>query len=319
MIQKGNVAVVLGGVNSERDVSVESGLRISEALVSLGNEVTPIFYEGDLNSLVTSVKGYDLVFNALHGGEGEDGTVQQVLEEIGKRYTGSRPHASRLAMDKHRCKQLMVANGVPTPTWLRLQLEKDSDLPHLDDHPELSEFLVADSFPLVVKPNREGSTVGLSIVHTREDMAEALLIAREFGSSILIEQYIPGRELTTAVLDQEPLPLVEIVPKHQAYDYECKYSDGMSDYFVPAELSADISTRIQEAALRLYKELGCRHYARIDFRLNPELEFFCLECNTLPGMTAHSLVPMAAKAIGMTFNQLVEKILHLAKQQDGPA
>lgn len=314
MIQKANIAVILGGVNSERDVSVESGLRIAETLVSLGNDVTTIFYEGDLNSLVTSVTGYDLVFNALHGGEGEDGTVQQYLDGIGIKYTGSKPHASRLAMDKHRSKQLMLANDVPTPSWLRLLLEKGSELPHLGNHPELSEFLSVNSFPLVVKPNHEGSTVGLTIVHTQEDMAEALLIAREFNSFILVEQYIPGRELTAAILDQEPLPLVEIVPKHQAYDYECKYTDGMSDYFAPAKLSVDISTKIQAAALRLYKELGCRHYARIDFRLNPQGEFFCLECNTLPGMTAHSLVPMAAKAVGITFEQLVEKIMQLAMQ-----
>jgi D-alanine-D-alanine ligase len=314
MIQAGNIAVLLGGVNSEREVSVESGLRIAEALVSLGKDVTPVFYEGDTSSLISSLNGYDLVFNALHGGDGEDGTLQQVFEDKGIKYTGSGPHASLLAMDKHLSKELMLEIEVPTPSWARVQLEKGSDLPHPGDHPELSAFLADHSFPLVVKPNSEGSTVGLTVVYMLEDIAGALLIAREFGSSVIIEEYIPGRELTAAILDQEPLPLVEIVPKHQTYDYECKYSDGMSDYFVPAELSAGTTAKIQEAALRVYQHLGCRHYARIDFRLNPEGAFFCLECNTLPGMTTHSLVPMAANAVGLTFNQLVEKIMILAIQ-----
>lgn len=293
---------------------MESGLRISETLVFLGHEVTPVVYEGDIDSLVNNVAEHDLVFNALHGGDGEDGTIQQVLEESGIRYTGSRPQASQLAMDKHLCKQLMINTGVRTPSWVNINLEDAGDVPHLDDHPGLISFLSDHSFPVVVKPNREGSTVGLTIVNMHEDMVEALLIGREFGSSILVETYIPGRELTAAILDQEPLPLVEIVPKHTAYDYECKYSDGMSDYFVPAELSQATTTQIQEAALRIYNEIGCRHYARIDFRLNPEGTFFCLECNTLPGMTTHSLVPMAAKAVGIDFSQLVEQIVLLAMQ-----
>ncbi|MFC1484095.1 D-alanine--D-alanine ligase [Candidatus Neomarinimicrobiota bacterium] len=309
-----NIAVILGGINSERDVSMDSGLRIAEALVSLGHEVTPVVYEGDIGSMIGSVAEFDLVFNALHGGDGEDGTIQRALEESQIRYTGSRPSASQLAMDKLLSKQLMIETSVPTPSWVNINLEDAGDGLHLDDHPGLSSFLSAHSFPVVVKPNHEGSTVGLTIVDSPEDMTEALLIAREFGSSILVETYIPGRELTAAILDQKPLPLVEIVPKHATYDYECKYSDGMSDYFVPAELSSVTTTQIQEAALRIYNEIGCRHYARIDFRLNPEGAFFCLECNTLPGMTTHSLVPMAAKAVGINFSQLVEQIVSLAMQ-----
>ena len=315
MAHNWNVAVILGGINSERDISLESGFRIAEALTALGHDITRIIYDGDIKSVVSSAGNYDLVFNALHGGDGEDRTIQRAFEESLIRYTGSRPRATQMAMDKHQCKQLMAETGVPTPQWISINLSNTGKIPQLENHPELSSFLSVHSFPLVVKPNHEGSTVGLTIVDEPGKMVEALLLAREFGPSILVEVYIPGRELTVAILDQAPLPIVEIVPKHVTYDYECKYSNGMSDYFVPAELSSNTAKQIHEAALCLYKEIGCRHYGRVDFRLNPEGDFFCLECNTLPGMTAHSLVPMAAKAAGIEFNQLVEKIVSLAMHE----
>ncbi|MFB0515610.1 MAG: D-alanine--D-alanine ligase [Candidatus Neomarinimicrobiota bacterium] len=306
------VAVLLGGINSEREISLETGRRVMEALHRLGYEAAPVVYEGNLGDMVAALRGYDLVFNALHGGDGEDGTVQTALDKAGIAYTGSRPRASRLAMDKHASKQRMVAIGIPTTPWVSLMLADGPASSYNSTHPELRTFLEEHPYPVVVKPNHEGSTVGLSIVETRIDLEEALLLAREFGSQVLVESYVPGRELTVAILDQRPLPIVEIVPRHRSYDYECKYTDGMSAYFVPADLPLDVTVAIQEEARRLYEDLGCRHYARADFRFNPEGRFFCLELNTLPGMTSHSLVPMAARAAGISFDKLIDSIIRLA-------
>ena len=311
------IAVLLGGTNSEREISMESGQRVLEAFHSLGYEAVPVVYEGELADTVGAIRRFDLVFNALHGGDGEDGTVQAAFEKAGISYTGSRPQASRLAMDKHTSKERMVAAGIPTAPWVSLVLTEGSAIPRSDSYPAIVSFLEEHHYPVVVKPNCEGSTVGLSIVETPADLDEALLLAREFGPRIVVETYIPGRELTAAILQQRPLPIVEIVPRHQSYDYECKYTDGMSTYVVPADLPLDITVAVQDAAWRLYEGLGCRHYARVDFRLNPDGQFFCLELNTLPGMTSHSLVPMAAKAAGISFTELIDRVVKLALADKG--
>ena len=305
------IAVLLGGTNSEREVSMESGRRVLEALHTLDYEAVPVVYEGELATTVEVLQGFDLVFNALHGGDGEDGTVQAALDKAGISYTGSRPQASRLAMDKHASKERMVTAGIPTAPWVSLTLTEGSSFPRSHSYPGLMKFLEEYSYPVVVKPNHEGSTVGLSIVEAPADLDEALLLAREFGHRVLVETYIPGRELTAAIFHQRPLPIVEIIPRHRSYDYECKYTDGMSTYIVPADLPLDITVAVQDAARRLYEDLGCRHYARVDFRLNPDGQFFCLESNTLPGMTSHSLVPMAAKAVGIDFTELIDRIVKL--------
>ena len=296
---------------------MESDRRVLEALHTLGYESAPVVYEGELADTVGAIRSFDLVFNALHGGDGEDGTVQAALEKAGISYTGSRHQASRLAMDKHTSKEWMVAAGIPTAPWVSLTLDDDASIPHGANYPALATFLEEHQYPVVVKPNHEGSTVGLSIVEAPTDLDEALLLAREFGPRVLVETYIPGRELTAAILKQRPLPVVEIIPRHQSYDYECKYTDGMSTYVVPADLPLDITAAIQDAARRLYEELGCRHYARVDFRLNPDGQFFCLELNTLPGMTSHSLVPMAAKAVGISFTELIDRIVNLVLPNQG--
>jgi D-alanine-D-alanine ligase len=309
---KPTVAILLGGVNSEREVSFETGQKVLEALLRLGYAATPVVYEGDLDDTIQIVKGFDLIFNALHGGEGEDGTVQAALEKAGIRYTGSTSRASGLAMDKQVSKEVMMAIDVPTPPWLMIEVPSSDRPVHVSRWPKLTEFLSENTYPVVVKPNHEGSTVGVSIVHSSEELDQALLVAREFGSQVLVERYIPGRELTVSILDQRPLPVVEIVPKHGIYDYECKYHNGMSAYHVPAELPMDITVALQEAARRLYLALECRHYARVDFRLDRDRNFFCLELNTLPGMTSHSLVPMAAQAAGISFDELIDRIVRLA-------
>lgn len=288
-----------------------------EVLLALDYDAVPVVYEGDLAATVEALHGFDLIFNALHGGDGEDGTIQAALDNAGISYTGSRFQASNLAMDKHTSKEWMVAVGIPTAPWISLTLAEGQPFPRSDNYPELMKFLEEYSYPVVIKPNYEGSTVGLSIVEAPTDLDEALLLAREFGPRVIVEDYIPGRELTTAILQQRPLPIVEIIPRHRSYDYECKYTDGMSTYIVPADLPLDVTVAIQDAARQLYENLGCRHYSRVDFRLNPDGQFFCLELNTLPGMTSHSLVPMAAKAVGISFTELINRIVKLALTDKG--
>ena len=295
---------------------MESGQRVREVLEGYGYPCAPIVYDGDLEGTVDALSSFNLVFNALHGGEGEDGTVQAALDQAGIRYTGSGPRASQVAMDKHASKEIMSATRIPTAPWVCLDLEEKEGFARSEDHPELAAFLELHSYPVVIKPNQEGSTVGLTIVKEPTDLDEALLLAGEFGQKILAEVYIPGRELTVTILNGRPLPIVEIVPKHGLYDYECKYSDGMSRYHVPAEIPLDITVAIQGAALRLYQELGCCHYSRVDFRLNDDQQFFCLELNTLPGMTSHSLTPMAAQAAGIGFPELIKMIVDLAFESE---
>lgn len=307
-----SIAVLMGGVNSENQVSLESGELIMAALGALGYRVIPLVYEGDLATTIPALAGFDLVFNALHGGEGEDGTVQAALEEAGLPFTGSRSASSRLAMDKQLSKQFMVRAGITTPAWVKLDLDISARRQHWKEFPALAAFLEEHGLPLVIKPNHEGSTVGLTIVETPGELDQALMLAGEFGRRVLAETYIPGRELTATVLEDVPLPIVEIVPEGGLYDYESKYSDGRSAYFVPADLPLKTAVAIQDAAVKLYCGLGCRHYARVDFRLNPQGEFFCLELNTLPGMTSHSLTPMAAAAVGIDFNGLIERIVQAA-------
>ena len=241
----------------------------------------------------------EVVFIALHGGAGEDGTIQALLELAGKPYTGSGVLASALAMDKAASKKMFVQEGIPTPEWILLSA--GDELPTLH-----AESL--GGYPLIVKPNAEGSTVGLTVVTKAQDMPDAIALAAEYGPDVLI----PGRELTVAVLGGEALPIVEIEPQSGHYDYEHKYTAGMSEYFCPADLPEPLAARIRDLGLRAARVLGCRGVSRVDFRLSPANEPFCLEVNTIPGMTPTSLVPMAAKARGLSYDQLVGRMLDLA-------
>lgn len=306
------VTVLLGGTNSEQEISLDSGRRILETLLALGYTATALYYEGHLDDMLTGIKGAEVVFNALHGGDGEDGTVQAALDKAGIPYTGSRTGASRLAMNKNAAKQLMVMAGIPTAEWTAINLPGEAPLATGSIPPEVQAFCNAHPYPLVVKPNDEGSTVGVTIVSTAAELDMALSVAREFSQLVLMEDYVPGRELTVTIFDGRPLPVVEILPKYNFYDYESKYRDGMSEYRVPAELPQTTAAAMQGAAQLLYDRLDCRHYARVDFRMNPEEKFYCLELNTLPGMTAHSLTPMAARAAGLEFPALIDRIVRMA-------
>jgi len=321
------VAVLMGGRSAEREISLRTGRGIAQALRSLGHQVVAVdsatgrlLPAGDeeqgappLASLervepgalvsASSMREAEVVFIALHGGAGEDGTLQALLDLAGKPYTGSGVLASALAMNKAMSKRIFEREGIPTPRW---RLVRD------DDPPEAVESGALGGYPLVVKPNEQGSTVGLTIVGRTEDLAAALRTAAEYGPEILVEEYIPGRELTVAVMGREALPIVEIRPRDGFYDYESKYTAGRSEYFCPADLPVELARRIADLGLRAALGLGCSGVSRVDFRLSPADEPFCLEVNTIPGMTPTSLVPMAAKARGMDYDQLVARMLELA-------
>jgi D-alanine-D-alanine ligase len=326
------VALLMGGRSSEREISLRTGRGIAQALRNLGHDVTSVdaangrlLPAGEeetaalpaeavraLPTLATTamtgsgaVAEAEVVFIALHGGEGEDGTVQALLELTAKPYTGSGVMASAVAMNKAMSKRIFEHEGIPTPEW---QLLRSGDVEPVVDVTRLG------GYPLIVKPNAEGSTVGLSVVTEAAQLPDAIREAARYGE-VLIERFIPGRELTVAVLGDEVLPIVEIRPRHGHYDYEAKYTKGMSDYFCPADLPAPLAGRIADLGGRAVRALDCRGVARVDFRLSPQNEPYCLEVNTIPGMTPTSLVPMAAKARGMSYDQLVQRMLELALEE----
>jgi|TARA_B100000686_G_C16799894_1_gene985163 D-alanine-D-alanine ligase len=296
------VAVLMGGNSSERLVSLKSGEAVIMALKERNIDVYTCIYDGNISDYIPRLKAFDVVFLALHGGEGENGKIQKILEREQIIYTGSKPSASALAMDKSVSKRFMIENNIPTPAWHFIDNKNI-----LKRHKKI-EF----GFPVVVKPNSEGSTIGLSIVQYPKELEKAMKKASSSDGGILFEEFIPGRELAIAILGNDALPCIEIIPSHDHYDYECKYQGGMSKYICPAELPAELASKLAQSALLLHKALGCRHYSRTDFRLSQENNFFCLEINTLPGLTKTSLFPMAAKAFGISFGQLIQKICRMA-------
>ncbi len=332
-----NIAVFLGGISPERDVSLNSGKSVALALQELGHNVItldPAFGieqpKSLLNELVKSVdsipptlsqlsnfpirnylelvnssflNNIDAVFLTLHGKYGEDGIIQSLLELRGIPYTGSGVLSSALAMDKVMSKIVLEENGITTPKWIVLGKGKWNS--------EDLEQWSFENIPCVVKPNDGGSTIGMTIVNKREELFSAIQLAEKYSEKVLLEEYIEGQELTVPIVGTEALPIIEIKPKGGFYDYTRKYTKGETEYICPAELSTDIFHRVQEAGLKAFEVLGCKGFARTDFRLKPNGEFYCLEVNTIPGMTSTSLVPKAAKAIGIEFPQLCQKIVDL--------
>jgi D-alanine-D-alanine ligase len=228
------------------------------------------------------------------------------VETQGIKYTGSKVLASALAMDKIMSKILFQHYNVVTPRWITIENN------HNDYQILVGKIKSELGFPCVVKPNDQGSTVGVTICKTEEQLPEAFNLAKRYSSRILVEEFIEGQEITVAVLDNQPLPVLEIKPMHNVYDYECKYTSGMSEYEVPAKIPDHISKQIKAQALAAHISLGCKVYTRADFRLSYELKPYCLEVNTLPGMTSTSLVPKMAKAVGISFEELIEKIILLS-------
>lgn len=330
------IAVLLGGTSAERDVSLASGIAIAKALAQNGHRVKAVDCafgarliedwnqnSGNLIQLTPSAidkkrielnrnildtmrylmrEKFDLVFIALHGGYGENGEIQAMLDLLGIPYTGSNPLASALGMNKHLSKILFRNNHIPTAPWVLL--DKTEKLK--------SEQIHSIGYPVAVKPNDQGSTVGLTIVSEPELLWQAINRAFEYSRSVIIEKFINGREMTVSMLGEEPLPVIEIVPEHGIYDYECKYQQGKSQYIVPAQLNPEVTAKLQEYARKAFKILGCRHFGRVDFRLRNNRDPYCLEVNTLPGMTSTSLVPKAARTKGLDFPDLLEKIAQMA-------
>jgi D-alanine-D-alanine ligase len=247
----------------------------------------------------------DVVFLALHGGHGEDGTIQSLLDLTGVPYTGSGHLASALAMDKDLSKHLFRRGDVQTADWVMLS----------NDDP--GSFSIGDlGLPLIVKPSKQGSTVGLTLVKDRGELPAAIAEAFRYDDEVMLEQFIAGREFTVGILGDDALPVGEIIPKHEIYDYECKYTAGMAQEIFPASISEAWRDKLQDQARRAFKALKLRGYARIDFRMTDDGEPYCLEANTLPGMTQTSLIPQAAVAAGISFPELCDRIVRLALASD---
>ncbi|NQU66483.1 MAG: D-alanine--D-alanine ligase [Candidatus Marinimicrobia bacterium] len=302
------LGILYGGNAAEREVSLTTGQAVYDA-IQFEYEAELVLLDGDILSIIDELKSYDLVFIALHGGEGENGKIQHILDDHQILYTGSGAKASQLAMDKSATKKIANLKGIPTSDWVEVTIETAESQTEID---------LPFPFPVVVKPNDEGSTFGLTIVNSATDLQPALRLASEFSSKILIEAFIPGRELTVGILNNTPLPVVEIIPSHGLFDYECKYTKGLSEYVCPAELDNQLTSEIQANALDIYRAMGCRHYARIDFRLDPDNHFYLLEINTLPGFTGTSLLPKSAAKVGLSYRQLVNQIITLAKEDHDP-
>jgi len=329
-----NITVLMGGTSSERNVSLASGIRIVQALRGNGHKVTPLdpargvisdaeqrelatgkvgteppslealsrFAEGTFLPNLTSmkeIKDADVAFLALHGGQGEDGTIQALLDMAHVKYTGSGHLSSALAMDKDLSKKLFRVADVKTADWLMAPATTE----------QVEGML---GLPVIVKPSKQGSTVGLTLVKKRSDLPGAIEEALKYDDEVMIERFVPGRELTVGVLGDVALPVGEIISKHEIYDYECKYTAGMATEEFPAKISPEATERVQKQALAAFKSLKLKGYARIDFRLTTEGEFYCLEANTLPGMTELSLIPQGAAAMGIKFPELCERIVKLA-------
>ena len=290
------ISVLMGGASSEREVSLSSGKAMFAACAALGYDAISLEFENDILSHLDTLKSVDIVLIALHGGIGENGRIQGMFESLGIRYTGSDALSSAICMDKHISKLLAEDIGIATPRWKRIRKGKSIYKNEFD-------------YPFVVKPNSEGSTIGLTIVHNENDYDSAVEEAFKYDDEILIEEFSSGKEITVSIVGEDVLPIIEIRPEHGLYDYECKYTKGMTEYICPAELNEDLTKRIKQTAFEVYKLLKCRHYGRVDLRLDNNNQHWFLELNTLPGMTDTSLVPKAAKAAGISFEQLIGNII----------
>ncbi len=328
--KKQKIALLIGGTSPEREVSKSSGLSIYKALKALDYEIVLIdpaygvnqpkkedeyFAKEDIAEI--SNRNYveainsslfddiDIAFLGLHGRWGEDGTIQSLLELRGIKYTGSNVIASAISMDKVMSKILFRHYEINTPKWIVVENNYNEN----DIKEQIQNNI---GYPCVIKPNDQGSTVGLTICKSDSEIPDAVKLAMKFSNKVLIEEFIEGHELTVGILEDKAFPVLEIKPKHGIYDYECKYTSGMSEYEVPAKLPDSVCAKLQSDSIKAFKSLGCSVYGRIDFRVSNDYETYCLEANTLPGMTSTSLVPKMAKAAGISFEVLIDRIIKLS-------
>jgi D-alanine-D-alanine ligase len=302
-MKRAKVAVVMGGASSEREISIATGTGVMRALESLGYTARSLDFD---NRFVENVREIspDVVFNALHGPGGEDGTIQGIMDWLGIPYTGSGVLACALAMDKHLTKKLLAAEGLPTPNWDAYDLG-DGALPLLPGSLDL---------PIVVKPRNEGSSAGVTMVKTHEQWTQALVVAgtRTNNPQILAEEYIAGREFSCGVLGDEALPVVEIVAGDDFYSYNAKYSPGGSRHLCPAPIDEDLSARLRTLALAVHRLIGLRDYSRTDIIVSREGRPYVLEVNALPGLTQNSLIPDEAAVVGISYEALIDRLVGYA-------
>ena len=333
------VLVLAGGESNEREVSLNSGGAVCAALARLGHEVTALDpatggrllpatpggalqLEGSVHfdkglqvraadsiaaTLAQARSDIDVVFIALHGGAGENGSIQNLLDLAGVKYTGSGMAASAVCMDKAVTKHVMNSLAIPTPSWRLYRLSQETNRSEV-----ASDIVNRFTLPVIIKPSDGGSTIGLTKVLSADQIVPALNTAAEESSAVLVEEFIAGRELTVAVFEGKAYPLVEIVPQNGLYDYEAKYTKGKSRYLAPAEVDPAIAEALSDAAARLYAAIGCRGLARVDFLMKKSGEWFCLEINTVPGLTSLSLAPMSLGLTGIDFDRLIDKMIEAA-------
>ena len=291
------IGVLMGGPGEERDVSIATGNAVIKACIENGFHVAEFSFRKNYKKYLNPMVKQDIIFNALHGGLGENGIIQSWFDENGIKYTGSGSSSSALCMDKAKSKDIAKRNGVLTPKW-QLILNKEEE--------------IKIKLPFVVKPNEQGSTVGLSIVQSDVKIKSAIEKAFQYGEEVIIEKFIAGKELTIPIVGSTVLPVVEIKPSNEFYDYECKYTPGMSKYVCPAELDSSIVSLIESNTNILFEAFGCSVYARADYILDNSGQVYFLEMNTLPGMTSTSLVPKSANASGIAFVELISNIINLS-------
>ncbi len=333
------IAVLMGGDSGEREVSLASGAQVARALREAGHDVVAVdtthgvlslseekdildsgvrdprplaldkdmLRTGDLTVLTQDPRlaGTDLVFPALHGGRGEDGTIQTLLHMAGLPFAGSDRLGCALAMDKDLSKRLLRDAGVATPDWILVEGRDEGEA-------RLEEVVDRLGLPVIVKPPSGGSTLGLSLSHDRNELREALDLALEYEDQVMYERYVKGREVTVGILGEEALPVGEIIPDHEIFDYECKYRPGMAQEIFPAELTEEVASRVRAQAVLAHRALRLRDFSRVDFILEPDGTPWCLEANALPGLTGNSLLPKAARAAGLAFPDLCHRIVQIA-------
>lgn len=346
------IVVLLGGISPEREVSLRSGGGVGRALLRLGHRVTLLdtgtgrairspeeaialgssaprsgrgagrtaTRSGDAPAaerwkatLLRARRSTDAVFVALHGGDGEDGTVQGWLEKAGFPYTGSGSLASGMVMDKAWAKKLFRLLDIPTPDWIELRLPRGAGRGRVLETLDEAAIASVGGFPVVTKPNAVGSSVGITIVREADALRRAVLLAARYDERVLVEQFIAGRELTVTVLTGRALPVVEIIPSGEFYDYRRKYTSGASRYEAPAAIPEGMARLLQDYSERAYREFRCRGVVRVDYRVRGDNAAFCLEVNTVPGLTELSLVPMAARATGISYEALIGEMVDAAR------
>lgn len=307
------IGVIMGGRSLERDVSLKSGHRVADALDSLGYPVIRLDVESDLVAKLKKEKP-DLIYIALHGKYGEDGTVQELLEILKIPYTGPGVFSSILGFDKVLSKETFIANDIPTAPFYALS---EAAIKEMGAANLMDDIIKYVGLPLVVKPARQGSALGLKIVHTKKEIPEAIISALNYDSKILLEKYIKGTEVSVAILGNKSLkalPIVEIVSHKEFFDFDAMYTAGQTDYYIPARLSDSMTKKVTDIAISVHKTLKCRDVSRVDIKIEKNIPYV-LEINTSPGMTSTSLLPMTAKAAGLTFEKLVDKIVRLSLER----